>query len=478
MMPTPVFTAAYKKVEDRDSYMSMLGTLLPQWESETDSLRDDIRETPGVNSELVALANDDARWIRAVASSRTHRAARSSLPAAVAIAESAVRILRPATQAQLDALPRVDKDDPDSGPHPDALLKCRLVTAFVLQRQLEHFGVNVFPYIHMENVAPLFMVSRDTIRDWFRWATDAKFLYQQQAPARRNPGKWNVRNLDKNDAPLTAAESQLVEALVARDMSHPGVLLLLNVTHMAWSQKKRSMKGFEDWWAALQVAANRPTAEVSEADERRAAQLGIRTLADIEALVTPEGRARYEARQEKRAREREASNAWHAGTDERNADAWSIIRERLGWTECTTETLLPWTREALTRLAEANAAAWATPDAGPQMDERVSAARESLSWRFSTGREFKLAPDLAATLGLLRDSALTQAERDLARMGWQRLAADEVVSKVLDTVLLLASAPTERAAAARSTLSTAIVRWFPHAPEVVSEATNILKGAA
>lgn len=475
-MPTPVFTAAYKKVKKRDSYMSMLGTLLPQWESNTDALRDAIRSTDDVHSGLVDIANDDARWLRAVDSSRTHRAARSSLPAAVAIAESAVRIIRPATRAQLDALPRFEKDDPDSGPHPDALLKCRLVSAFVLQRQLEHFGVHVFPYIHMSNAGPLFMVGRDTIRDWFRWATDARFLHQSQAPARRTPGKWNVRKLDKHDAPLTPAESLLVEALVAGDTSHPGVLLLLNSTHKAWSQKKRSMKGFEDWWAALQVAANRPTAEVSKADERRAAQLNIRTLDDIEGLVTPEGRARYDERQAQRADEREASNAWFDMSDKKNENSWSIIRERLDWSECTAETLLDWTREALARLSAASERAWASGD-GPGADARVVAVRDSLTWRIRD--KFKLAPDLSATLRALHVSALTRAERNLRdRLGWGTVSADQLVVKAQDTVLQLVSAPDDLAAEIRRTLIDAIPRRYPHAPEAVSEALTILKGAA
>lgn len=476
MMPTPVFTAAYKKVEHRDSYMSMLGTLLPQWESETDALRDAIRNTPGVDAELVRLANDDARWLRAVASSRSHRAARSSLPAAVAIAESAVRIIRPATQAQLDTLPRIDKEDPDSGPHPDALLKCRLVSAFVLQQQLEHFGVNVFPHIYMSNAAPLFMVGRDTVREWFRWATDARFLHQSQAPAARLPGHWNVRKLDEHDEPLTPEESLLVESLVARDMSHPGVLLVLNSTHKAWSQKKRSMKGFRDWWAALRVAANRPTAEVSKSDERRAAQLNIRTLADIEALVTPEGRARYDERQAQRAEEREVSNAWFAFNDEKHTDAWTIIRERLDWSECTEETLLDWTSEALNRLALANERNWASGD-GRGADARAVAVRDSLTWRIR--EKFKFAPDLSAALHALRVSALTRAERNIRdRLGWGTVSADQLVEKAQETVLRLVSAPDDLAADIRRILIDAIPRRYPHDASAVAEALTILKGAA
>ncbi|EXJ50749.1 hypothetical protein AS96_12985 [Microbacterium sp. MRS-1] len=471
-----MFTAAYDKVKDRDSYMSMLGTLLPQWESETDALRNSIRDTPGVHAELVRLANDDARWVRAVASSRSHRAARSSLPAAVAIAESAVRIIRPATQAQLDALPRIDKDDPDSGPHPDALLKCRLVSAFVLQQQLEHFGTNVYPHIYMSNAAPLFMVGRDTVREWFQWATDARFLHQSQAPAARMPGRWNVRKLDEHDAPLTPEESLLAEALVAGDMSHPAALLLLNSTHAAWSQKKRSMKGFRDWWAALCVAANRPTSEVSKSDERRAAQLNIRTLDDIEALVTPEGRARYDARQAQRAEEREASNAWFASIGEKNTDAWTIIRERLDWSECTEETLLDWTREALTRLSAANERAWASGD-GPRADARAVAVRDSLTWRIR--EKFKLAPDLAAALRALHVSALTRAERNLRDvLGWGTVSADQLIDKAQETVLRLVSAPDDLAADIRRTLIDAIPRRYPHDASAVAEALTILKGAA
>ncbi|KQM36841.1 hypothetical protein ASE56_10530 [Microbacterium sp. Leaf203] len=387
-----------------------------------------------------------------------------------------MRIIRPATQAQLDALPRIDKDDPEAGPNLDALLKCRLVSAFVLERQLEYFGVHVFPYIHMSNAGPLFMVGRDTIREWFRWATDARFLHQSQAPARRTPGKWNVRKLDQHDAPLTLAESLLVEALVAHDTSHPAVLLLLHSTHAAWSQKKRSMKGFEDWWAALQVAADRPTAEVLKSDERRAARLNIRTLADIEALVTPEGRALYDERQAQRAEEREASNAWFAGIGEKNTDAWTIIRERLDWADCTEETLLDWTSEALNRLASANERNWASGD-GRGADARAVAVRDSLTWRIR--EKFKFAPDLAAALHALRVSALTRAERNIRdRLGWGTVSADQLVEKAQETVLRLVSAPDDLAADIRRTLIDAIPRRYPHDASAVAEALIILKGAA
>lgn len=489
-MATPVFAAAYKKVADRDSALSMLCTLLPQWESKSDALRDDIRNTPDVAPGLVALALDDARWARTLSSSRSHSASLSSLPARRAISESAVRILRPLSQSAIDKLPRLKKDDPDSGPHPDAELKARVAAAYVLAMQLEHFGENVYPHIYMSNVAAHLMVGRDTIRDWFRWAADVGLLHEQDAPAARKPSHWNVPKLDNKDAPLTSEENAIATALTG---SWEGVLadgmwghlaadLLLSIRHVAWGQYPRSVKGFRGWWATLQVAAKRPVADVPTDDERLAKSLDIRAISDVDALVTPEGQARYNARQELRAVERIASTEWVNGTAERNADAWTVIRESLGWADWTAEELLAWSENAVSLLAAGNRRGWETATdekPGSASDSRASAIRDGLLVGISNSKKFRNAPDRDAALALIRRAPLTRAERNLSEVfGWGDVQLDDLVPWTQGAVLRLAgTSDTYLESSIRSSLTSAITRNYPPSDER-SAALNHLKGAA
>lgn len=488
-MTTPVFASAYKKVADRTSAMSMLCTLLPQWESKSDALRADIKSAPDVAPGLVALANDDAQWARIVSSSRSHRASRSSLLAAREIAESAVRILRPLPQSAIDTLPRVS-DEPGSGPHPDAELKARVAAAYVLKMQLEHFGENTFPHIYMSNAAAHLMVGRDTVRDWFRWAVDCGLLYEQDAPAARKPGHWNVLKLGEKDEPLTGEEDAIASALtgkwseVAADgtWGHLAADVLLSIRHVAWGQYPRSVKGFRQWWATLQVAARRPVADVSTADEMLAESLAIRRISDVDALVTVEGQERYNARQAKRAAEREAAANWVAATKERNDDAWEVIRESLGWAEWTADDLVAWCESAVQRLAEGNRRGWQTATderPGSVSDARASVVRDSLVYGVSNSTRFTNAPDKQAAIRLLREAPVTRAERNLHEaLGWGAVRLDDLVTWTQSAVLRLAgTSDTYLEESIRSSLHSAITRNYPPSEER-SAALDTLKGAA
>lgn len=482
-MPAQSFASAYNKVAHRSSAASIVATLIPQFFDELVPLREFLIGDPMVSRHVARFASSDRIWSRSVASSRSHHAARSSLSAAGALAESAVaRVLRPLDARKLALVPTTFRGAPEGRPDTDAILKARAVTAWVAKLQLAEFETerpNTYPHISMKNAGEAFLVTPKAVREWFRYAVMFGMLHEQDAPRPRQAAHYGVKLLtEKQRAALTADEQAVAAALTPGETAaaHPAALLLLSIDHEAWWQRKRSLSGGQDWWAALQVAANRPTAEVSEADERRAARLAIRSIADIDELVTPEGRARREAYEAARAIEREESTAYFRDLRGKNTATWNIIRERLDWAECTDESLLDWTREALNRLSAANERAWASGD-GPGADARAVAVRDSLTWRIRD--KFKLAPDLRDALHALHVSALTRAERNLRdRLGWGTVSADQLVVKAQDTVLQLVSAPDDLAADIRRTLIDAIPRRYPHAPEAVSEALTILKGAA
>lgn len=482
-MPAQSFASAYNKVAHRTSAASIVATLIPQFFNQLVPLREFLISHPMVAPNVARFASSDRIWSRSVASSRSHHAARSSLSARRALSESAVaRIVRPLDARMLALVPTTFRDAPDGRPDMDAVLKARVITAWVAKLQLAAFGStrpSTYPHISMKNAGEAFAVTPKAVREWFRYAVLFGMLHEQDAPRPRQAAHYGVKLLtEKQRASLTAEELTIATALTPGEVfvEHPAVTLLLSVDHVAWWQKKRSFEGARSWWAALQVAANRPTSEVAEADERRAARLGIHTLHDIDALVTPEGRARHDAHKAARAVEREGATAYFASLRESNAANWSIIRERLDWADCTEETLLDWTREALNRLASANEGAWASGD-GRAADARAVAVRESLTWRIRD--KFKLAPDLSAALHALRVSALTRAERNIRdRLGWDTVSADQLVEKAQETVLRLVSAPDDLAADIRRTLIDAIPRRYPHDVSAVAEALIILKGAA
>ncbi len=188
---------------------------------------------------------------------------------------------------------------------------------------------------------------------------------------------------------------------------------------------------------ALRVAANRPAAEVSKADERRAAQLNIRTLDDIEALVTPDGRASLRRASAQRAEEREVSNAWFALNDEKHTDAWTIIRERLDWAECTAETLHEWTTEALARVATANQRTWGQVMVVVRTRARLPFANRGPGALYRTRVQACTGPQRSApgTPGFEPH----RAERNLHDwLGWGAVSANRLVEQVQDTVLQLA----------------------------------------
>ncbi len=482
-MSALTFASAYNKVAHRSSAASIVATLIPQFFDELVPLREFLTSDPMVARNVARFALSDRIWARSVASSRSHHAARSSLSAAGALAESAVaRVLRPLDTHKLALVPVTFRGAPGGRPDTDAVLKARAVTAWVAKLQLAEFDSdrpNTYPHISMKNAGEAFLATPKAVREWFRFAVMFGMLHEQDAPRPRQAAHYGVKLLTKKQrATLTPDERAIAAALTPGEVvpEHPAAMLLFSVDHEAWWQKRRSLSGAQDWWAALQVAANRPTDEVSEADERRAAQLAIRGVADIDALVTPEGRARQEAYEAARAIEREESTAYFRDLREKNAATWSIIRERLDWTECTDETLLDWTHEALARLSAANERAWASGD-GPGADARAVAVRDSLTWRIRD--KFKLAPDLRDALRALHVSALTRAERNLRDvLGWGTVSADQLVEKAQETVLRLVSAPDDLAADIRRTLIGAIPRRYPHDASAVAEALTILKGAA
>ncbi len=232
-MPTPVFTAAYKKSKTASRACRCSAHC-----SRSGSPRRTRCERHSATLPASMLTSSLSPTMTLVGFVLLHRRALiallvHSLPARSRLRRALCASSDPRRRRSSTRFRAVRPDDPGSGPNFDALLKARLASAFVLNQQLEHFGVNVFPHIYMSNAAPLFMVGRDTVREWFRWATDARFLHQSQAPAARLPGHWNVRKLDEHDAPLTPAESLLVEALSLVTCRIRRPLLLLNATHAA-----------------------------------------------------------------------------------------------------------------------------------------------------------------------------------------------------------------------------------------------------
>jgi hypothetical protein len=465
-MLTPTFASAYKAVAFKEPGR-VVRSLIPQYFDRLEPLRNWLLDAPDVAPNVRAIAASPHVWSSTLTETRQYHSTRTSPSARWKIAQNiTARVLRTPDFASLPNAPRFDGGSVNM----NALLKARVVTAYVGKMQLDYLNGDkpvTRPYIHIKNMVPVFGRDRGTMRQWLQWAEDFGLLFCDTKPEEGSPGKWIARPLKTDEARLSRTENDIAAALTGATgevldegvWEHFAATLILNVGHPAWHQKPRTMQGPNDWWTLLQLHTGAP--RMSEKQE--ALYVRITSLSDLDGLLTDDGRKAREAREAKRAVEREHRTAETRRSRERNDTAWEKLQQRLGWPGVTKGNLVAWVTETVEELAS-----WPEPLAS---DIR-KVLGPAVSGTFAT------APDLPDALKVLAEAPESLALANLhGHLGWDSVTADTLFEWTQSLILALIEAPDILASSIRTTLLALIPPRFPDAP-TVEASLNLLKGAA
>lgn len=220
--------------------------------------------------------------------------------------------------------------------------RLRMLTAAVGVRQLRSLlGPNEIdrPMVHLRNMALAFNLAPEgkSVKDRLNKAVARGLLVEARAPEKRKSGIWIVRSVgDRSggekryywprDAPLSATEEAIAQAMFEGDESNWAAALILNAEHLAFHYGALSDA---DWWLRLRVAANPSTPLGSDRVE---AQLHrVRSVADLEAQVSEAARGEFAFRSTLREEEKRDTVAGITAYRSTTDVAWNIIRNRLNW---------------------------------------------------------------------------------------------------------------------------------------------------
>lgn len=220
--------------------------------------------------------------------------------------------------------------------------RLRMLTAAVGVRQLRSLlGPNEIdrPMVHLRNIALAFNLAPEgkSVKDRLNKAEARGLLVEVRAPEKRKSGIWVVRAVgdrshgDKRyhwpkDAPLSATEEAIAQAMFEGDESNWAAALILNAEHLAFHYGALSDA---DWWLLLRVAADPSTPRLSDRNEALAYR--VRSVADLEAQVSDEARGEFAFRSTLREEEKRDTVAGITAHRSTADAAWNNIRSRLNW---------------------------------------------------------------------------------------------------------------------------------------------------
>lgn len=238
-----------------------------------------------------------------------------------------------------DYMPRRPADW-DGGPlHTRLRMLTALVGVHVLEFMQREHKPNSRPSLPLRNFALTMNMAPEgkSVKAQLDRAVERGLLFYVQPTKKGSSGKWVVRSLNdrtfgtqKNywpkDAPLSHAEETIAQALFDGDEAVFAAALILNAGHIGFHYEP---DGLAAWWLLARVAADPFHPRLSDDDERFTFK--VRSMADVDALVSDEARAEKAARVPAREAEKAERNAQREANDAEVAVAWNDIRRELNW---------------------------------------------------------------------------------------------------------------------------------------------------